>query len=136
MREASGIETVLNELKEVDLNQLVNFDVILIGSPNHMGGATRSIRKFIDNLEKLNLEGKLGAVFDTYLGGDFEKAVRKMEKQISEKVPELKLAAPGLSIRVKGMKGPIDEGEFSKCKEFGIKFAKYCRGRMETPLTG
>lgn len=114
---------MLSELKEVDLNQLVNFDVILIGSPNHMGGATRSIRKFIDNLEKLNLEGKLGAVFDTYLGGDFEKAVRKMEKQISEKVPGLKPVAPGLSIRVKGMKGSIDEGELSKCKEFGVKIA-------------
>ncbi len=123
MREVSGIETALSELKEVDLDRLTEYDAILVGSPNHMGGATRSIRKFIDNLEKLNLEGKLGAVFDTYLGGDFEKAVRKMEKQINEKVPGLKPVAPGLSIRVKGMKGSIDEGELSKCKEFGAKIA-------------
>ena len=86
MKEVSGIETVLNELKEVDLNQLAEFDAILVGSPNHMGRATGSVRKFIDKLGGLNLKGKRVAVFDTYLGGDFEKAVRKMEKQISRKV--------------------------------------------------
>jgi len=123
MREVAGVETVLAELKEVDLSQLVGFDAILVGSPNHIGGATRSIKKFIDALGKLNLEGKLAAVFDTYLGGDFEKAVKKMEKQISEKAPGLRLAAPGLSIRVEGMKGPITEGELPKCKEFGVKIA-------------
>jgi len=123
MREVSGVETVLSELREVDLNQLTDFDAILVGSPNHIGSATRSIRKFIDKLGKLNLEGKLAAVFDTYLGGDFEKAVKKMEKQMSEKAPALKLVASGLSIRVEGTKGPIAEGELPKCKEFGVKIA-------------
>ena len=99
-----------------------------MGSPNHIGRATRSIKKFIDKLGNLNLEGKLAAVFDTYIGKDFEKAVKKMEKQISEKVPGLKLAAPGLSIRVKGMKGPIAEGELPKCKEFGTKIAIQTKG--------
>ncbi len=123
MREIPGIEIVLNELKEVDLNQLVDFDAILVGSPNHIGNATRGIRKFIDNLGKLILKGKLIAFFDTYLSKDFEKATKKMEKKISERAPGLKLAAPGLSIRVEGMKGPITEGELSKCKEFGVKIA-------------
>ena len=64
------------------------------------------------------------AVFDTYIGGDFEKAVKKMEKRISEKAPGLSLAAPGLSIRVDGMKGPITEGELPKCQNFGIIIGK------------
>jgi len=123
MREVPGIETILNELKEVDLNQLTGFDVILAGSPNHMGGATRGIRKFIDKLGKLDLQGKMAAVFDTYIGKDYEKAVKKMEKQISEKIPGLKLATPGLSIRVEGMKGPVTAGELPRCKEFGAKIA-------------
>ena len=66
-------------------------------------------------------------VFDTYMGGDFEKAMKKMEKQISEQVGGLKPAAPGLSIRVEGMKGPITEEELHKCKEFGIKIANQLR---------
>ena len=128
MREVSGTETVLNELKEVDKNRLAEFDAILVGSPNHMGRPTGGTKGFINELGKLNLTGKAVAVFDTYLGKDYEKAVKKMEKQISEKAPGLKLAAPGLSIRVEGMKGPITEGELPKCKEFGGKIANQIKG--------
>ncbi len=123
MREVEGIETVLSELKEVDLNKIPDYDVILIGSPNHFGGPTRGVKKFIDKLGKLPLKGKLFAVFDTYLEKDFEKAVKKMEKRINEKVPGLKQIAPGLSIKVQGIKGPILEAELPKCKEFGNKIA-------------
>ena len=123
MREVEGIETVLSELKEVDLNKIPDYDVILIGSPNHFGGPTRGVKKFIDKLGKLTLKGKLFAVFDTYLGKDFEKAVNKMEKRINEKVPRLKQITPGLSIKVQGIKGPILEAELPKCKEFGNKIA-------------
>jgi len=105
----------------VDLDRVAQFDTILIGSPNHIGRATASIRKLIDNLGKLKLEGNQVAVFDTYMGGDLEKAVKKMEKQLTEKVPGLKLTTPGLSIRVKGTKGPIMEGELPKCEEFGAR---------------
>jgi len=123
MNEIGGIEASLSELKEVDLDKIPNYDAILIGSPNHMGGHTRGIKGFIDKLGKLQLKGKMFAVFDTYLGKDFEKAVKKMEKQINEKVPRLKQIAPCLSIKVQGMKGPIVEGELPKCREFGKKIA-------------
>jgi len=119
IKQTSGIEPAVIELKEVNLEGLTEFDAILIGSPNHMGNATRGIRKFIDRLGKINLEGKRAAVFDTYIGGDFEKAVKKMEKRISEKAPGLSLVAPGLSVRVDGMKGPITGGELPKCQNFG-----------------
>ncbi len=123
VREVEGIETVLSGLKEVDLDKVIDYDAILVGSPNHFGGPTRGVRKFIDKLGKLPLKGKLFAVFDTYIGKDFKKAVKKMEKRMNEKVPGLKLIAPGLSIKVRGMKGPILEGELPKCKEFGNKIA-------------
>jgi flavorubredoxin len=123
MRQVKGIEAFLSEVKEVDINQIPSYDAILIGSPNHIGGPTRGIRKFIDKLGKLNLGEKRFAVFDTYLEKDFEKAVKKMEKRINEKAPGLKMIAPGLSIGVQGMKGPIAGGELPKCKEFGKKLA-------------
>ena len=123
INEIEGIEAVLSELKEVDLNNIADYDAILVGSPNHFGGPTRSIKKFIDKLGKLNLKGKMFAVFDTYLENDFEKAVKKMEKRINEKVSGSKQLAPRLSIKVQEMKGPISEGELPKCKEFGNKIA-------------
>jgi len=124
----AGVEAALSELKEVDLNQLASFDAVLVGSPTHMGGATRGIRKFIDKLGKLNLEGKMVAFFDCHASPEPGKAVGKMEKQLGEKAPGLKLASPGLSLRVEGMRGPISEGELPKCKEFGIIIANQLHG--------
>lgn len=69
------------------------------------------------------MKGKLFAVFDTYIRGDFEKAVKKMEKRLNEKVPESKLLIPRLSIKVQGMKEPILEGEPPRCREFGNRVA-------------
>ena len=126
MREVEGIEAVVSEVKKVDLSKIPDYDAILLGSPNHIGGPTWGIKKFIGKLGKLPLEGKLFAAFDTYLtyiAKSFEQAMKKMEKRISDKVPGAKLAAPGLSIGVDGMKGPISEGELPKCKEFGKKVA-------------
>jgi flavorubredoxin len=123
MRQVKGMEAFLSEVKEVDISKISSYDAILIGSPNHIGGPTRGVKKFIDKLGKLNLGEKRFAVFDTYFGEDFEKAVKKMEKRINEKVSGLKMIAPGLSIRVQGMKGPIAEAELPKCKEFGKKLA-------------
>lgn len=127
LKEVEGIETAISYVEEVDFDNIPDFDAILIGSPNHYGGPTKDVRKFIDKLGKLNLEGRLFAVFDTFVGKDsdyfFEKAVKKMEKRIGEEVPDLKLITSGLSIRVGGTKGPIVEGELPKCRGFGQKIA-------------
>lgn len=127
--EAMGeVEATVSEVKTVDLTRVTESDAILIGSPNHMGKATRRTRKFIDRLGEVDLKGKLAAVFDTYIGKDFEKAVKKMEEQITSKVPDLRIAVPGLSIRVTGMKGPVAEEELPKCREFGSKIANEIAG--------
>ncbi|KKM00542.1 hypothetical protein LCGC14_1803350 [marine sediment metagenome] len=58
------------------------------------------------------------------MGKDFEKAIRKMENQVSESQPDLNKASKGLSIKVDGMKGPIADEDLPKCKEFGVKLVK------------
>jgi len=123
MKEISGIEAVLSEPRAVDKSKLADFDAIVIGSPTHIGSATRGIRKFVGNLGKLKLDGKLVAIFALHMEPEIGRVVGKLEKQIGEKAPGLKIAVPGLSIRVEGMKGPIAEGELPKCKEFGVKIA-------------
>ncbi|MEM4488110.1 MAG: flavodoxin domain-containing protein [Desulfurococcaceae archaeon] len=123
MKEVSGVEVVLKELKEVDVRDIANFDMILIGSPNHMGGPTRGIKAFIDELGRLRLEGVMYAAFDTYMGGDREKAVRKIVERVSKRAPWLKQVAGGLSVRVQGLRGPVAEGELPKCREFGRSIA-------------
>jgi flavodoxin len=121
--EVSDNKITICKLKEIEVKQPSDFDVVLIGSPNHMGGPTGGIMKFINDLGKLDVKGKYVAVFDTYMAKDYEKAVKKMEKRIINKMPEVKLLTPKLSIRVDGMKGPISEGELPKCKDFGSTIA-------------
>ncbi len=125
---AEGIDVTLSNMKEVDFKTIEQYDAILMGCPNHFGGPTRTAKKFVDKFEKLDVKGKVIAVFDTYIKEDFEKAVKKMEEKINEKIPGSQLMTPGLSIKVEGMKGPILEEEFPKAKEFGKQIATQIKG--------
>jgi flavorubredoxin len=122
-----GIKVDVTNLEDIDLDRIPDYDVILIGSPNHMGRQTRGIKKFIDKLAKPKLKNKSAAVFDTCASKDFEKAVKKMENQLAKVAPGVRLVTPGLSIVVKGMKGPIAEEDLPKCEEFGKKIAAKLR---------
>lgn len=123
LNKAPGIESAVGTVKEVKTDRLVDSDAILIGSPNHFGQATGGTKKFISRLAKLQLNAKGIAFFDTFLGKDYEKGVKKMEKHAAATLAEMEILAPGLSIRVEGMKGPIAEGELPKCADFGAKIA-------------
>lgn len=128
---AVGAEPVVENMKKVNFDAAVGFDAILMGSPNHIGRPTRTFKKFVGKLRKAELKDKSLAAFDTYIGqkdeqeviqpggGEFQKALRRMEDHLKEKLPHLKLITPGLSIAVGGMKGPIVEADLPKCKEFG-----------------
>ena len=129
MKEITSVDALVTKTKGVDLKKLGDYDLILIGSPNHVGGSTLGIRNFIGKLGKLNLKGKWVAFFDTYAGTAREQAVRKMEKWLSEKAPALKIVAAGLSVKVEGMRGPIFDGELPKCREFGASIAKQLKIR-------
>jgi len=123
IKEQEGIELEISDVKEANLKKIADANVILIGAPNHMGNPSRTIMKFIDKLGKLELKAKDVAVFGTYMATDFEKAMKKMEKRIREKVPALRLMTSGLSIRVDEARGPITEAELPKCIDFGKKIA-------------
>ncbi len=124
---SEGIKSVENNevsvenVKDIDLNREETYDLILLGSPNHVGSHTKTVKKFIKELANAELKGKSYAVFDTYMAKDFKKAVKKMEAQFSELMPGLTKASSGLSIKVGGMKGPVVDEDLPKCKEFGSK---------------
>ncbi|MGZ7171643.1 MAG: flavodoxin family protein [Halobacteriota archaeon] len=130
MQRVEGTETALNEVKEVDRKTITTYDAIVFGAPTHFGGPTRGMKKFIEKLSSLPLDGKQFAVFDTYFKIDFEKATQNMEQQMRKKVPAMKMIVPGLSIKVENLKGPIVEGEVPKCEEFGAKTSSHLRSSV------
>ena len=118
-------ETGIGYVKEIDIGTLANFDLIILGAPNHMGRPSWTMKKFVNKLAKLDLKSKNVAVFGTYSGKirTVDRAVKKLVKMVQEKLPNQNLALPGLSIRVKGIRGPIRQGELPKCVDFGNKLA-------------
>ncbi len=125
IRDFEGIESTIGYIKEIDLGKLVEYDAIVLGGPNHMGRPSQTMKKFLDRLAGLDLKAKNAAVFGTYSGRvrSPDRAVKKLEQKLEEKLPNLKLISPSLSIKVKGVTGPLIEGELSKCTDFGRKIA-------------
>ena len=124
MKEGEQIETEVLNVNDVDYSKVRDYDAIIIGSPTWAGNCTDTIKKFVDELAGLSLNEKFYAVFDTNSGIPLlSKAVKKMEKLISKKLPSFKKILPGLPVRVKGTKGPIVEGELPKCQNFGKEIA-------------
>lgn len=119
-----GYEVIVKNVKDINLKKEDTYDLLLIGSPAHFGKHVGSIKKFLKKLKGSKLTPKAYATFDTYIKEDFERAVKKMEEQISTNMPNLRRLSPGLSIKVEDMKGPIIQEDLPKCKEFGIKIAQ------------
>jgi flavorubredoxin len=123
------VEGLLNEGADVDFGYVnavnvqcaVDYDVIFLGAPNHMGSPSQTMKKFINKLSLLGLKGKRMAVFGTYAGKErlLDRSVKKMVTMVKEKLPDVMLLEPSLSVHVKGVSGPVMDGELSKCVEFG-----------------
>jgi flavorubredoxin len=125
IKEAGVIETGMGYVKEIEVGSLICYDAIVLGGPNHMGRPSRVMKKFVDRMAAFDLKAKQVAIFGTYSGKirAEDRAVKKMEKAIREKMPSLTLIKPTLSIRVRGVSGPVMEGELSRCVDFGRKLA-------------
>jgi flavorubredoxin len=131
IKEGKGIETAIGYAKEIDPAKLADYDALVIGAPNHMASPSRTMRKFVDELAKLDLKAKDVAVFGTYAGRErtVDRAMKKLEKIVQKKLPKLNLISPGLSVRVNGVTGPVVEGELPKCVDFGKKIADQLKSR-------
>ena len=78
---------------------------------------------------------KRGAVFATYFKADTGMAVRKMEASLGERFPGFPLIAPGLSVDVGAMKGPVPPEEIPRCVEFGKEVASRLDTSLDSPLS-
>jgi flavorubredoxin len=126
LRGVEGVEVSVASVKEVDVNKVAGYDVLVLGAPNHMARPSRTMMKFVEKLVGLDLRANYVAVFGTYSGKLRypDRAVKKMEKTLGEKFPKMSLVSPSLSVRVHGVTGPIFDGELDRCKEFGKRIAK------------
>ena len=132
LKQTDDIEVAIGYAKEVSPQDLASYDVLIIGAPNHMGKPSRTITRFVNSLTDASLSAKWFAAFDTYFQRQryYQKAMKKLEKHIKEQLPNLTQIAPGLSIRVKGVNGPVVDSELSKAIEFGKTIAAQLKQRQ------
>jgi flavorubredoxin len=129
IKEIGEFETAIGYVKKVNIKDVAGYDAIVLGAPNHMGRPSRAIKKFVDELSRQDLKTRQVAVFGTYSGRIRvdDRAVKKMEKTVGEKLPNLTLIKPSLSVKVNGVSGPVVESELPKCVNFGKKIAEQIR---------
>ena len=114
MMEVKEIEIAISDVKEVNMEEAADSDVLLIGSPNHVGKPARGIEAFINKLGKIDLKTTGVGVFDIHIAQD-NSAYTKMEERIGEKLPGLRLITPSLLVKIKtglSMKGQLKRASF------------------------
>ncbi len=121
---SAEVETDLSSMEDFDVGRIPEYDILVIGAPNHYSKPSKAALSFLEKIKGLDLEGKRVAAFDTCLRKQEGKAFRRIEREIREMAPGAQLISPGLSILVGGVKGPILDGELSKCEGFGRGIVK------------
>ena len=123
----AGNDVTIMKVDAVESNRIKDYEALVIGSPTYASSQAKSIKKFISSLD-VDAGTKI-VVFDTHsgdginTGGPMRRAVKKMEKQI-EKNPNLEKIMNGLQVAVKGIEGPLIDGELEKCKAFAKKIVE------------
>jgi len=77
--EKEGLEVAIKEIRQVEVDELLKYEAIVIGSPTYYGTMAAEIKKLLDESVKFHgkLEGKIGAAFasSANVGGGNETTI-------------------------------------------------------------
>lgn len=113
------VATVVAHVREVTAAQVLEHEIIVIGSPDHHGGPTLPISRLLSELRGRDLRGKRFAFFDTSFLRGHGRVTAKMEFALRHRNPFVSPPFLGVSVVVQRPRGPILPGELSKCRELG-----------------
>jgi NAD(P)H dehydrogenase (quinone) len=125
-----GLETTLKDVKEVNVDDLLKYEAIVIGSPTYYGTMAAEIKRFLDDSVGFHgkLDGKIGGAFasSANLGGGTETTVLDIlnamliHGMIIHGDPQGGHYGP-VSI------GPPDNRAIKECIRFGSRLAKLAK---------
>jgi flavodoxin len=117
--EAGGIYVDSKFVSDCSPNELIDYDVIGIGSPTHFRGVSKNIKLFLSNLSNIGLNNKISFAFDTkadspLVGSAAKKIVKSLKKM------NLKVIDIDISGKVMKREGPLVESTLKTMEQLGI----------------
>lgn len=128
-----GTDTKVVKATDLNPDDLLNLDVLVIGSPVHGGRASENMLKFFSTLKTDTLKGVKVAAFDTRFEKNSHGVGLKMVMSmlgfaagkilgILENKGATRILDPE-GFFVTGKEGPLKEGEIDRAKEWGREIA-------------
>lgn len=110
-----GVETILKNVDDADIEDILNADGIAIGSPNYNDTMMPTVKNFLNRLVDIDLSGKVGLAFGSYGWG----------KEAIEEIHDI-LESYGVEmLQELDVKRVSNDVELEKCRKAGSQLA--CR---------
>ncbi|MEM2027854.1 MAG: NAD(P)H-dependent oxidoreductase [Candidatus Bathyarchaeia archaeon] len=127
VRKVNGVNCIVKRVDETNLDDLLNADGIIIGSPTYYGGMSAKIKDLIDKSVKIHgkLEGTVGAAFTTS-GGTATGAETTLLSIINALLIHGMIVKGNPEDKHYGLAivgAPESDEDKNLCREFGFKFA-------------
>ena len=120
-----GLEVVCKKVKDANLDELLDVDGLVIGSPTYYGTMAAEIKKFLDASIKHHgkLDGKVGAAFATADATGQETTVISILEALLIHGMVVQGDTQGHHYGVTSL-GKPDEQDRQRCQRFGQRFAR------------
>ena len=121
----SGIAVDTFYVKDVKKLSSKDYDFLVLGSPTKFWTMSLTIKGFLGKVKSKEWVNKPFAAFDTEDPENIEKKRGSAAEKIAEKLREKQMnqLSPVLKAVVLGWKGPLQEGEIERTKEYAKEFA-------------
>lgn len=130
MLRESGIEVDVFYVKDVKKLSAKDYNFLVIGSPTKFGTMSFAVKGFLNNMKNKEWMNKLFAAFDTENPENIERKEGSAAEKIEEKLKAIQMnqLLPVLKAVVLGWKGPLQEGEIERAKDYARELASKLKG--------
>lgn len=121
----SGIEVDAFYVKDVKNLSARSHNFLVLGSPTKFGTMSFAVKGFLGKVKSKEWMNKPFAAFDTENPENIERKEGSAAEKIAEKLKEKQMnqLLPVLKAVVLGWKGPLQEGEIERAKEYARRLA-------------
>ena len=121
----SGIEVDVFYVKDIKKLSAKDYNFLVLGSPTKFGTMSFAVKRFLGKVKKEEWMNKPFATFDTENPENIERKEGSAAEKIAEKLKEKQMnqLLPVLKAVVLGWKGPLQEGEIERTKEYAKELA-------------